>query len=106
MNYIIDEQLPRRLALWLASKPLCSSCHALDLDAKGDEDIIAAAAERSAIVVTKDADFVARGARHRVQIVWLRYGNCSNDTLLDRFGHQYDIVAAMLAEGEPLIELY
>ena len=60
----------------------------------------------SAIVVTKDADFVVLGARYAVPIIWLRYGNCSNDDLLIRIGQQFDIVTAMLTEGERLIELY
>ena len=106
MHFIVDEQLPRRLASWLSARPSCSARHALDLNVQSDEAIARVALTGSAVIVTKDADFVALGNRHAVPGVWLRYGNCSNDDLIARLGRQFDVVAGMLADGERLIELY
>jgi len=60
LKFLIDAQLPRRVARWLADSG-GDAVHTLDL-AKGnqtpDRDIIAIAESESRIVMTKDADFV------------------------------------------------
>jgi predicted nuclease of predicted toxin-antitoxin system len=60
MRFIVDAQLPRRLARWLAARGH-DVLHTLDL-ADGyrtaDAAIIALACREDCIVVTKDADLV------------------------------------------------
>ena len=60
MNFLVDAQLPRRLALELAASGH-DAVHTLDLPAANrtqDKDIVALAIRENRIVVTKDNDFV------------------------------------------------
>jgi predicted nuclease of predicted toxin-antitoxin system len=60
MNFLVDAQLPRRMAGWLAAAG-CDAIHTLDLpDANRttDEQISDVADREQRVVVTKDADFV------------------------------------------------
>jgi predicted nuclease of predicted toxin-antitoxin system len=61
MKFLIDAQLPRRMAKWLNDMGY-DSLHTLDLpnaNRSTDDQILEAAARDDRIVVTKDADFVA-----------------------------------------------
>lgn len=61
MNFIIDAQLPRRLARYL-NEAGHDAIHTLDLpigNRTSDSRILAIAAHQARIVVTKDADFVS-----------------------------------------------
>jgi predicted nuclease of predicted toxin-antitoxin system len=61
MKFIVDAQLPRRIARELAASGQHDAVHTLDLPAgnhTSDGDIIASAIRESRIVVTKDRDFV------------------------------------------------
>lgn len=60
MKFLVDAQLPRRLALWLAEAGH-DARHTLDLplgNRTPDAEIIACAAHEQRVVVTKDDDFV------------------------------------------------
>ena len=60
MNFIVDAQLPRRLARQLVQEGQDAK-HTLDLpngNATPDSEIIAVADREGRVVVTKDADFV------------------------------------------------
>jgi predicted nuclease of predicted toxin-antitoxin system len=85
MNFLVDAQLPRRVAGWLAAAG-CGAIHTLDLPAGNrttDQQLIDAADREQRAVVTEDADFVdshvlhARPARLRL----ISTGNISNGEL-------------------------
>ena len=60
MRFLVDAQLPRRLAAWLREQGH-DAIHTLDLPARTatpDAEVIACAVGELRIVVTKDADFV------------------------------------------------
>lgn len=60
MNFLVDAQLPRRMAGWLAAAG-CEATHTLDLPAANrtpDDQINDVAAREGRGVVTMDADFV------------------------------------------------
>jgi predicted nuclease of predicted toxin-antitoxin system len=60
MNFLIDAQLPRRMASWLAAAG-CDAVHKLDLpdgNRTTDEQVINVADRERRVVITKDADFV------------------------------------------------
>lgn len=60
MKFLVDAQLPRRMAFWL-SEAGYDAKHTLDLPAgnrTSDAEVIACAIDEQRIVVTKDADFV------------------------------------------------
>ncbi len=85
MKFIVDAQLPRRLARELAAFGH-DAVHTLDLSAGNrtqDKEIIALAIREDRIVVTKDNDFVTsfllQGAPTKLLLI--STGNISNDDL-------------------------
>ena len=85
MNFLVDAQLPRRLALELAASGH-DAVHTLDLPAANrtqDKDIVALAIQENRIVVTKDNDFVVSFHLQRLppKLLLISTGNISNDKL-------------------------
>ena len=105
----VDAQLPPALAVWLRDEHQVDAHHVQDLDlrAASDREIFSAASEAGAVVMTKDSDFVLlvqqRGAPP--QVVWLRLGNTSNRDLRRIVLSAWPGAAALLAGGEPLVEI-
>ena len=85
MNFLIDAQLPRRLA-YLLQHYGHTAFHTLDLPHRNrtdDDEIMQFADTHDCIVMTKDSDFVdAFYLQHRPQKLWLlSTGNISNRDL-------------------------
>jgi len=85
MNFIMDAQLPRRLARELAASGH-DAVHTLDLPAGNhtqDREIIALAVREHRVVVTKDNDFVASFLLQGIppKLLLISTGNISNDEL-------------------------
>ncbi|MGL4551714.1 MAG: DUF5615 family PIN-like protein [Gemmataceae bacterium] len=85
MKFLIDAQLPRRVAGWLNAAG-CDALHTLELpDANrtGDAEVIAFADREGRAVMTKDADFVdshiLRGRPGKLLLI--STGNISNRDL-------------------------
>lgn len=95
MKFLVDAQLPRRLARWLAAQGH-DARHTLDLPLRNrtpDSDSLALAEQEDRVVVTKDDDFVqsflVNGQPPRLLLI--ATGNISNAEL-ER------LIAANLAE--------
>jgi predicted nuclease of predicted toxin-antitoxin system len=105
----VDAQLPPVLARWLGEAPEVEATHTFELGLLGATDaaIFAAAREASAVVVTKDADFVElvdrRGAPP--QVVWVTTGNVTNAALRVLVTAAWPRAVEMLRAGAPLVEL-
>ena len=89
MKFVIDAQLPRRLAFALREIGH-DAVHTLDLplgNATTDSYIATWADAQDAIVITKDRDFyVARALTGKpLKLCSIQTGNCSNDKLLTLF---------------------
>ena len=85
MKFLVDAQLPRRLAGWLTAAG-CDAVHTLDLpdgNRTTDEQIIDAADREQRAVVTKDADFVDSHILHArpARLLLISTGNISNREL-------------------------
>ena len=85
MKFLVDAQLPRKMAAWLAAAG-CDALHTLDLpdgNRTTDPQVIELADREQRVVVTKDADFVdshvlnARPAK----LLLVSTGNISNQDL-------------------------
>ena len=80
----------------------------LGLRSAEDPNIFARAREHGAVVVlTKDSDFVDLVTRlgPPPQIVWLTCGNTSNAYLREVLREAWPHIDALLAAGEPLVEI-
>lgn len=85
MKFLIDAQLPRRMAGWLRSAG-CDAVHTLDLpdgNRTTDEQVIERADREQRAVVTKDADFVNSHLLHArpAKLLLVSTGNISNRDL-------------------------
>jgi predicted nuclease of predicted toxin-antitoxin system len=85
MKFLVDAQLPRRIAAWLCEHGH-DALHTLDLpDANrtSDAEIIARADREGRVVVTKDSDFVDTFTLHHrpEKLLLITTGNISNREL-------------------------
>ena len=85
MKFLVDAQLPRRVADWLVAAG-CDAIHTLDLpdgNRTTDDGIIDSADREERVVVTKDADFVdSHTLRARpAKLLLISTGNLSNADL-------------------------
>jgi predicted nuclease of predicted toxin-antitoxin system len=82
--FVVDDQLPAKLASRLRGLGH-EAWHVreIGLDEASDDAIAAEAGRRSAIIVTKDADFITRSALGKLKspVLWIRIGNVANDVL-------------------------
>lgn len=108
MRFIVDAQLPRRLARHLHDRGH-DAIHTLDLplrNATPDHEILRIAASDNRVVVSKDKDFrdlhLLRRAPRRLLTV--ATGNISNNDLLGLFDAHLDSIESAFADAD-LIEL-
>ena len=106
----VDAQLPPALARWLRQSHGLDAWHVEDVaQLEADDPAIFAAARsgRAAVVVTKDDDFVELVERlgPPPQVVWVTCGNIRNAELRTMVLGAWPRVAALLASGEPLVEV-
>lgn len=85
MKFLIDAQLPRRMASWLGSAS-CDAVHTLDLpngNRTRDEQVIECADREQRVVISKDADFVNSHLLHSkpAKLLLVSTGNISNREL-------------------------
>jgi predicted nuclease of predicted toxin-antitoxin system len=108
MRFLVDAQLPPLLARHLVSLGHEAE-HVADvgLEKSSDQDIWQRALKRSAVLVTKDEDFVTIRALapSGPAVIWIRIGNTTKQTLLDRFMTAWPAVASALERGETVIEI-
>ncbi len=72
-----------------------------------DREIYLAAGEASAVIMTKDSDFLT--LRQRLgsppQVLWIRCGNTSNASLRQVLQSALPMALRLLEQGESLIEI-
>jgi len=90
MNWLVDAQLPKRLAVWLCSIGE-DALHTLDLPEKNstpDSTIAEIATIQGRIVISKDSDFIHSCLLHGKppQLLVVTTGNIHNDELFTIFG--------------------
>lgn len=108
MRFLVDAQLPRRLALLLdgAGHPALHTLDLPDRNATSDRRIAELADQEDRVVVTKDRDFrdshLLRGSPRRLLIVTA--GNLVNPTLLSLVDRHLDALLKALDEAD-LVEL-
>ena len=106
----LDAQLPPALAAWIMAQwPHIHAVPVRDLGLRDAEDreIFAQAKSASAVVMTKDRDFLALLFKQGPppEVIWIRVGNSSNMALQSVLLRTLDLAIARLREGEPWIEI-
>ncbi len=104
MRFLIDENLPPRLAAWLNTRGHdaihVGACGLLGADDGAVADL---AAREGPIVVTQDADFERPIAGLRA--LRLGIGNASTDTLIAWLAPRLEAALARFASGEVVVVL-
>lgn len=107
----IDAQLPPALAEWLRVEHGIDAVHVVDLGLHEARDLVifsaAQAADRAVVIITKDDDFRKLLGQHGPppRVLWVRCGNVTNPELRRILLDAWPRAAALLAAGEPLIEI-
>ena len=108
MKFLVDAQLPKRLARYLQSKGY-DAIHTQDLpqgNATSDTDINAISLQEKRIVVTKDADFVQSFLLQQVpyKLLLIVTGNIKNAELENMFEKSLDRLTEIF-ENHSYLEL-
>jgi predicted nuclease of predicted toxin-antitoxin system len=105
----IDAQLSPDLAPWLMERFRIEARAIRDMHLRGakDREIYEAARRAGAVVMTKDADFLALLEQFGPppQVIWITCGNTSNARLRGILHETLPVVLKLLEQGEPLVEI-
>jgi len=109
VKFIVDAQLPPKLADWLRDHGHDAvAVRQIGLREAEDRAIWAYAVQEGAIIVTKDEDFARLAATHATgpALIWVRMGNVVNRVLLARFEEAWPEICGHLAAGTRIVEMY
>lgn len=105
----LDAQLPPALATWLNGTFRVQSIAVRDLGLREatDRAIFLAARSASAVVMTKDIDFVRllMELGPPPQVIWLTCGNTSNARLKQVLASALPGAMSLLNSGQPVVEI-
>jgi predicted nuclease of predicted toxin-antitoxin system len=107
-RFLIDAQLPPRLADWLSERGhVAEHVNRIGLGAAGDSAIWQHMIRCRTTLLTKDEDFVALARENPSgpQVVWVRIGNISNHSLWRALDSRLDEIVQLLDAGERIIEV-
>ncbi|MEO7170111.1 MAG: DUF5615 family PIN-like protein [Pseudomonadota bacterium] len=106
MKFLVDAQLPPALCRWLEARGQ-QAVHVADIGlvAASDATIAAYAETHDMALISKDEDFVVLRLPDRFILIWLRCGNATNQALSAWLDQRWNEVSALLAKGEPFIEV-
>jgi len=109
MKIWVNAQRPPAIANWIVENFDVEAVAVRELNLRDatDPEIFAAAKNESAIVMTKDSDFVelvhARGAPP--QVIWLTCGNTTNARLREILAQALPQAIKLLEAGEAIVEI-
>jgi predicted nuclease of predicted toxin-antitoxin system len=108
MRFLVDAQLPPAVVSLFRRRGFVA-VHVYEAlpPSANDQAIAAYAVATESVIVTKDEDFaqaVGVKASHP-QVVWVRVGNCRNETLLELIDGVLPQCAQALENGERLVEI-
>lgn len=109
MRIWVDAQLPPTLANWLSDSFDLEASSLRDLSLRDAQDIqiFEAARAESAVIMTKDSDFIDLVCRLGTppQILWLTCGNVTNRNLRQLLTATMPEALAQLKQGEIIVEI-
>lgn len=105
MKFVVDENLPPKLAAWLRDQGF-EAVHVFDvaLDRTPDPRIRNAAAQAGWVIVTKDNDFVRLQRLADGPLLFLTCGNLPRAELMRAVAAEWSELLRRLEAGEHLVE--
>ena len=109
MTIWIDARVSPEIATWISNNFPVEAIAIRDLnlrDAK-DKEIFEAAGEATAIIMSKDVDFVSLLDRFGAppQVIWVTCGNTSNSSLKEILSNTLSKALELLDSGENFVEI-
>ena len=108
MKFLVDNQLPPRLAQYLQQRGYdCQHVLDVGLATATDAEICEYAEKQQRIIISKDEDFLYR-ARHpnmQIRFLWVRIGNCRTRFLLETFDRLWSTIETRLKAGDRVVEI-
>jgi predicted nuclease of predicted toxin-antitoxin system len=108
MKFLIDNQLPVALQVFLSGRGYDAE-HVLELGMAeaSDLEVSQYAARDERTIITKDEDFsvLVTMGRCSASVIWVRFGNCRTNALLECFSRSLDLIVEKLRSGERVIQL-
>jgi len=105
----VDAHISPVVAQWISTELGYPARSVRDLGLRNakDKDIFAAARQASAVVMTKDADFVEMVERlgSPPAVIWLTCGNTSNAALRDLLKKTLPRAMDLIGKGDKLVEV-
>lgn len=109
IHIFIDAQLSPAIADWISEKFAVRARALRDLGLRDatDRDIFFAARRESAVVMTKDSDFLRLLEEFSAppQVIWVTCGNTSNARLREILTSTLPKALELLQSGEKLVEI-
>jgi predicted nuclease of predicted toxin-antitoxin system len=108
VKFLVDNQLPAALAQYLRKRGFdCQHVLEAGLGGALDSEICRQAELQERIVITKDEDFLyfAKQREARIQVIWVRSGNCRTSALLVAFERSWPRIESCLKAGDRIIEI-
>jgi predicted nuclease of predicted toxin-antitoxin system len=109
MKIWLDAHLSPALAEWLEVNYAIEAAALRDLGLRDatDQSIFQAARQSDVVVMTKDRDFVDLVGRLGTppQVIWLTFGNTSNQRLRQILRATLPRALSLLESGEPIVEI-
>ena len=108
MRFIVDNQLPVALAEHLRKGGFdCEHVLEAGLGDALDSDICRYAELQGRIIISKDEDFFyfAKQREARIQVIWVRLGNCRTSDLLAAIERSWPRIESCLKAGDRIIEI-
>ena len=108
MKFLVDNQLPRELALWLVTQGHDAE-HVMDRGQgqTDDRQLWSGALAEDRIMISKDEDFFILAMRvdDSGKLLWLRIGNCRTAALIASFEKSLPAILSAFEEGQRVVEL-
>jgi predicted nuclease of predicted toxin-antitoxin system len=108
LTFLVDAQLPPALARWIVARGhRATHMFDLGLHRAGDPVVWDLARRDTAVLISKDEDFVDAWLLSEAPpaFLWIRKGNCSNRAMLSWLEPLWSAVVERLEQGERFIEL-
>ena len=108
MKFIVDNQLPSALAEWFRRRGFdCQHVLDLELGNATDSEICRYAEGEERVVISKDEDllYFAKRREARIQVIWVRLGNCRTAVLLSALEQAWPRIESCLKAGDRIVEI-
>ena len=108
MKFLIDAQLPPVLARVMKREGY-EVAHVFELEmvSADDIDIKEYALKNDSVIISKDEDFAtyAMDPESKVNVIWVRTGNCKNNTLISAIIRNLEAAKELIGSGSKLVEI-